>query len=258
VAQGRTVLFRILVLVALGLSWEAVVRLFNIAPYLLPTPSAVIAEIILHPGLYWANFLATLAGTVAGFAIAAVLGLMIGVILVYSQRLRAILYPAIIVAQTTPKIAIAPLLVVWLGYGFLPKLVMVVAVAFFPVVMSTVVGLSAVERDLLDLVRMLKGSALQQFTKVAFPQAMPSILAGLKVAVTLAVIGQIVAEFVAGNVGLGNMIVLANSQLNVAMSFAAILLLCGMGLGLFDLIGLAERLIVPWSIEDSDELFASP
>ena len=242
----------------MGLAWEAIVRALHIASFLLPPPSAVLAEILARPAIYWSNFLVTLGGTVAGFAIAGVTGVLMGIVLVYSKGLRAVLYPVIVIAQTAPKIAIAPLLIVWLGYGLLPKLVMVVAVAFFPVVMSTLAGLSSVEKDLLDLVRMLRGGTIQQFVKVAFPQAMPFIFSGLKVAVTLAVIGEIVAEFVAGNTGLGNVIVVANSELNVAMSFAALLLLCAMGLGLFGLMGLVERLTVPWSIEDSEELFASP
>ena len=256
--ETRTIGFGVAILGAIGVIWEVVVRAFNVASFLLPPPSAVFEEILSRPGIYWSNFLVTLGGTVAGFLIAALAGVLIGIVLVYSRALRAVLYPIIVVLQTAPKIAIAPLLIVWLGYGLLPKLVMVVSVCFFPVVMSTVAGLSAVEKDLLDLVRMLKGGVIQQFVKVAFPQAMPFIFSGLKVAVTLAVIGEIVAEFVSGNTGLGNIIVVANSELNIAMSFAALLLLCAMGLGLFGLMELLERLLVPWSIEDSEELFASP
>jgi NitT/TauT family transport system permease protein len=256
--ETRTIGFGIAILAAIGLIWEIVVRTLNVASFLLPPPSAVLEEIFSRPEIYWSNFLVTLGGTVAGFLIAAVAGVFMGILLVYSKGLRAILYPIIVVLQTAPKIAIAPLLIVWLGYGLLPKLVMVVSVCFFPVVMSTVAGLSSVEKDLLDLVRMLRGGAVQQFVKVAFPQAMPFIFSGLKVAATLAVIGEIVAEFVSGNTGLGNVIVVANSELNIAMSFAALLLLCAMGLGLFGLMELLERVLVPWSVEDSEALFASP
>jgi NitT/TauT family transport system permease protein len=182
---------------------------------------------------------------------------VLGIALVYSRMLRTILYPIIVVLQTAPKIAVAPLLIVWLGYGLLPKLVMVVSVCFFPIVMSTVTGLSSAEKDLLDMVRMLRGGIVQQFVKIAFPQAMPFIFSGLKVAVTLAVIGEIVAEFVSGNTGLGNVIVVANSEMNVAMAFAALVLLCAMGLALFGLMEFLERLLIPWSIEDSEGLYAS-
>ncbi len=255
--ETRTIGLGLAILAALGVVWEFLVRSLDIASFLLPPPSAVYSEIVSRPGLYWDNFLVTLSGVIAGFSIAAVAGVLMGIMLVYSRFLRAALYPIIVVAQTAPKIAIAPLLIIWLGYGMAPKLVMVVSVSFFPIVMSTVAGLSAVEKDLLDLVRMLRGGAIQQFVKVAFPQAMPFIFSGLKVAVTLAVIGEIVAEFVAGDSGLGVAIVVANSELNVAMSFASLLLLCAMGLGLFGLMELIERLVVPWSVEDSEDLFKS-
>ena len=256
--ESRTIGLGIAILAAIGVIWEVVVRALNVASFLLPPPSAVFEEILSRPGIYWSNFLVTLGGTVAGFLIAAFAGVLIGIVLVYSRGLRAVLYPIIVVLQTAPKIAIAPLLIVWLGYGLPPKLVMVVSISFFPVVMSTVAGLSCRREGSSRSRANAQGGAIQQFVKVAFPQAMPVIFSGLKVAVTLAVIGEIVAEFVSGNTGLGNIIVVANSELNVAMSFAALLLLCAMGLGLFGLMELLERLLLPWSIEDLEELFASP
>jgi len=255
--EARQIGMGILILAALCVLWEVAVRAFGIASFLLPPPSMVWEEMASRPGVYWDNTLVTLWGTVLGFVIASVAGVALGIMLVYSRMLRTLLYPIIVVLQTAPKIAIAPLLIVWLGYGLAPKLVMVVSVAFFPVVMSTVAGLSSVEKDLLDMVRMLRGGMVQQFVKIAFPQAMPFIFSGLKVAVTLAVIGEIVAEFVAGNSGLGNVIVVANSGMNVAMAFAALVLLCVMGLALFGLMELLERLLIPWSIEDAEGLYAS-
>jgi NitT/TauT family transport system permease protein len=255
--EARTIGLGVVILAVLCVLWEIFVRVFGIASFLLPPPSMVWQEMASRPGIYWSNSLVTLGGTVAGFLIAAVAGVALGIALVYSKTLRTLLYPIIVVLQTAPKIAVAPLLIVWLGYGLLPKLVMVVSVSFFPIVMSTVAGLSSVEKDLLDMVRMLRGGIVQQFVKIAFPQAMPFIFSGLKVAVTLAVIGEIVAEFVSGNTGLGNVIVVANSEMNVAMAFAALVLLCVMGLALFGLMELLERLLIPWSIEDSEGLYAS-
>jgi len=246
------------ILAAIAVLWEITVRVLDIAPYLLPTPSAVWQEFSSRPAIYWTNFLVTLRGTMIGFLIATAAGILVGTLIVYSTVLRSILYPIIVVLQTAPKIAIAPLLIIWLGFGALPQIVMVILVCFFPVVMSTVTGLSSVEKDLLDLVRILKGGRVKQFVKIAFPQALPFIFSGLKVAATLAVIGQIVAEFVAGDAGLGHVIMVANSELNVAMSFAALILLCAMGLALFGLMELIERLTIPWSIEDSQDLFILP
>ncbi len=255
--EARMIGMGVIILAVLCVLWEVCVRVFGIASFLLPPPSMVFLEMASRPGIYWSNFLVTLSGTVAGFAIAVIGGVVLGIALVYSRILRTILYPIIVVLQTAPKIAVAPLLIVWLGYGLLPKLVMVVSVCFFPIVMSTVTGLSSAEKDLLDMVRMLRGGIVQQFVKIAFPQAMPFIFSGLKVAVTLAVIGEIVAEFVSGNTGLGNVIVVANSEMNVAMAFAALVLLCAMGLALFGLMEFLERLLIPWSIEDSEGLYAS-
>ncbi|GAA4335977.1 ABC transporter permease [Pigmentiphaga soli] len=256
--ETRALGIGLLTLAVLAVLWEILVRLLHVQPFLLPPPSAVWQEFASRPGIYWDNFLVSLSGTVIGFAVAAAAGVLIGTTVVYSPRLRAVLYPVIVVLQAAPKIAIAPLLIVWLGYGSLPQIVMVALVSFFPVVMSTVAGLSSVEADLLDLVRMLRGGRVKQFLKVAFPQALPFIFSGLKVAATLAVIGQVVAEFVSSNAGLGHAIMMANSELNVAMAFVSLILLCAMGLALFSLVELAERFLIPWNVEESERLFAVP
>ncbi|ODU62627.1 MAG: hypothetical protein ABT05_07350 [Lautropia sp. SCN 66-9] len=256
--EARPLAIGLATLLVSAVLWEILVRLLNIQPFLLPPPSAVWQEFASRPGIYWSNFLVSLRGVLIGFVIASVTGVLIGTIIVYSQSLRAVLYPVIVVLQAAPKIAIAPLLIIWLGYGALPQIVMVVLVSFFPVVMITVVGLSSVEADLLDLVRMLRGGRIKQFTKVAFPHALPFIFSGLKVAATLAVIGQIVAEFVSANAGLGHVIIVANSELNVAMSFVSLIMLCGMGLALFGAVEVLERLTIPWSTEESERLFAVP
>ena len=256
--DSRSLAIGVITLLGLAALWELLVRLLQIEPFLLPSPSAVWRGFASRPGIYWDNFRVSLTGTLVGFVIAAVAGVLIGTLIVNSPRLRSVVYPIIVVSQAAPKIAIAPLLIVWLGYGATPQIVMVVLVSFFPVVMSTVAGLSSVESDLIDLVRMLRGGRIKQFVKVAFPHALPFIFSGLKVAATLAVIGQVVAEFVSSKAGLGHVILVANSELNVAMSFVALILLCTMGLALFSLLEGLERLVIPWSTEESDRLFAVP
>jgi NitT/TauT family transport system permease protein len=256
--ETRTLGVGIATLAVLALLWEALVRLLHIQPFLLPPPSAIWSEFASRPQIYWDNFAVSLLGTLVGFAIAVVAGVAIGTLVVYSRGLRGVLYPIIVVFQAAPKIAIAPLLIIWLGYGSLPQIVMVVLVSFFPVVMSTVAGLSSVESDLIDLVRTLRGGRVKQFVKVAFPHALPFIFSGLKVAATLAVIGQVVAEFVSSKAGLGHVIIVANSELNVAMSFVALILLSAMGLALFGAMELLERLLVPWAVEESERLLALP
>jgi NitT/TauT family transport system permease protein len=256
VIETRSLGVGILTLATLALLWEVLVRILHIQPFLLPPPSAVWIEFASRPGIYWDNFAVSLLGTLIGFAIAAAAGVAIGTLIVYSRSLRGVVYPIIVVFQAAPKIAIAPLLIVWLGYGALPQIVMVVLVSFFPIVMSTVAGLSSVESDLTDLVRMLRGGRVKQFVKVAFPHALPFIFSGLKVAATLAVIGQVVAEFVSSKAGLGHVIMVANSELNVAMSFVALILLSAMGLALFGMMELLERVLAPWALEESERLMA--
>jgi NitT/TauT family transport system permease protein len=255
--QPKTLGLGLIILLVLSLLWELAVRMFDIAPLLLPPPSAILHELQSRPMLYVGHSGATLWGAALGFTAAAIAGVAIGTMIVYSWVMRGLLYPVILVLQTVPKVALAPLFIIWVGYGIQSRVMVAAMIAFFPVVMSTIAGLSSVERDLLDLVRMLKGNRWQQFMKVAFPHAMPFIFSGLKVAVTFAVIGEIVAEFIAGNTGLGYVIMVANSEMNVAMSFAALFLLSVMGLGLFGLMEIAERLLVPWGAEENEIALAT-
>lgn len=254
--QPKTLGLGVLIIAALGLFWEMMVDLLNVAPFLLPPPSAILSEFVDRPGLYLGQSLSTLYSAVVGFAVATVAGVAIGTMIVYSWILRGLLYPVILVLQVVPKVALAPLFIIWVGYGMTSRVLIVAMISFFPIVMNTVVGLSSVERDLLDLVKMLKGSKVQQFIKVAFPHAMPVIFSGLKVAVTLAVIGEVVAEFISGNEGLGYLILVANSELNVAMAFAALLLLTFIGYALFGAMELLEKLFIPWNDEEDERAAA--
>ena len=256
--QPRVLGIGLIILLVIGVIWEIAVRALHIAPFLLPTPSAVLAEMWHRPGLYVQHSLATIWGALLGFAVAAIAGIVIGTLIAYSWVLRAVIYPVSLVLQTVPKVALAPLFIIWVGYGIQSRVVVAAVVSFFPVVMNTITGLSSVERDLLDLVKMLQGSRAQQFAKVAFPHAMPFIFSGLKVAATFAVIGEIVAEFISGNTGLGYVIMVANSEMNVAMSFAALIILSLVGLAFFALMELAEKIIVPWAADDAEESFATP
>jgi NitT/TauT family transport system permease protein len=238
----------------LTLAWELVVRVFNVPLFLFPPPSLVFLDLVQRWELYATHTWVTLYETVIGFLVAVVLGIGAGILIVYSRWLQSILYPIVVVLQIVPKVAIAPLLLIWLGYGLQSKVVVALLVAFFPIVVTTVTGLRAVEQDLLDLVRVLRGSRWQEFTRVRFPSALPFIFSGLKVAITLAVIGAIIGEFVGGNAGLGYLIIIANSEMRTQMSFAALLLLSAMGLALFGLIILVERWLIPWGVTDEEQI----
>ena len=173
--------------------------------------------------------------------------------LVYSPVLRSAVYPLLIVTQAVPKIAIAPVLLLLLGAGEVSKVVVAFLVAFFPIVVDTATGLAATPQELLDLSRSYRSSALKTFVKVRFPMALPFFFSGLKVAVTLAVIGAVVGEFVGSDKGLGYVIVSATSYWKSNLAFGAMLLLAVMAVGLFALVELAERIVCPWYVFTREE-----
>jgi NitT/TauT family transport system permease protein len=246
-----TALVTIVVCIAL---WEALVRLLNVPEFLVPAPSGIWQEFASRPDVYATNTWITLYETVIGFVLATLLGIVAAIAIVYSRALQSVVYPVILVLQIVPKVAIAPLLLIWVGYGLQSKALIALLVAFFPIVISTATGMRAADPELLDLVKVLKGSRWQEFVKIRFPYALPFIFSGLKVAITLAVIGAIIGEFVGGNEGLGYLIVIANAQLKTAMSFSAFILLSLMGLALFAAIVVLERLMVPWGVTEAEEI----
>lgn len=252
--RWRDIVITIATVVTVALAWEVIVRLFNVPLFLVPPPSRIAEEMAQRPELYATHTWVTLVETVLGFLLATVFGIVVGILIVYSRWLQSVLYPVVVVLQIVPKIAVAPLLLIWLGYGLQSKLMVALLVAFFPIVVTTVTGLRAVEPDLLDLVRVLKGGRWQEFAKVRFPYALPFIFSGLKVAITLAVIGAIIGEFVGSNSGLGYLVIAANAELRTPMSFAALLLLSALGLGLFGLIVAIERLVIPWGVTEEEPL----
>jgi NitT/TauT family transport system permease protein len=250
----REVLSATITMVVVVIAWEAVVRLFNVPDFLVPAPSAVWAEFARRSDLYATHTWVTLYETLLGFLLAVVLGILAAIAIVYSPVLQSVVYPVILILQIVPKVAIAPLLLIWIGYGLQSKATIALLVAFFPIVVSTATGMRATEPELLDLVKVLKGSRWQEFVKIRFPYSLPFIFSGLKVAITLAVIGAIIGEFVGGNEGLGYLIVIANAQMRTAMSFTSFILLSIMGLVLFGLIVVLERVMVPWGVTEEEEI----
>ncbi len=252
--RPREVVTALVTIVATIGLWEAFVRLFNVPDFLVPAPSAIWQEFASRPDLYMLHTWITLYETALGFLLAVVLGIVAAIAIVYSRLLQSVVYPVILVLQIVPKVAIAPLLLIWVGYGLQSKALIALLVAFFPIVISTATGMRAADPELLDLVKVLNGSRWQEFVKIRFPYSLPFIFSGLKVGITLAVIGAIIGEFVGGNEGLGYLIVIANAQLRTAMSFSALILLSLMGLALFAAIVVLERLMVPWGVTEAEEI----
>ena len=228
------------------LAWEAATRAFRIPRFIMPAPSAIFSE-----GWEWryrfiGHTWVTLYETLGGFALSMLVGVPLAVLIVYSPTLKSALYPLIVLAQSVPKIAIAPVLLLVLGHGEIPKVIVAFLVAFFPVVVDTATGLAATPPELLDLSRSYRASAFKTFLKVRLPMAMPFIFAGAKVAITLSVIGAVVGEFVGSDQGLGYLILSATSYWKTELAFSAMILLSVMAIVLFGAVALVERLVCPW------------
>jgi NitT/TauT family transport system permease protein len=226
--------------------WEVLVDLLRIKPVILPAPSVIVLTI----GKHWA-YLAkqswpTFVAVTAGFLVAASVGFVIAVGIAYSRWLSEITYPFLIAAQVLPKIALAPLFLIWFGFGLMPKVVIAALIAFFPIVINTARGLSSVEPELIQYMRSLGAGWRTIFFKISLPWALPYIFASFKIAITLAVVGAVVGEFVASDTGLGYVISYSNISLDTELMFAGIFVLSALGVALFLVVVLAERLALSW------------
>ncbi|MEL7977386.1 ABC transporter permease [Isoptericola sp. F-RaC21] len=226
--------------------WWFVTARGLVAPYVLPSPGDTWAAATENVGYLLHHTYVTTYETVVGFVIAVVVGELVAVLMAYSRGTEKTLYPIILVAQVIPKIAVAPLFVVWLGFGLAPKITVAVLMAFFPVVISGLAGLRSVDPEILQLTSTMGASRLKTFAKVMFPASLPQLLSGLKVAATLAVTGAVVGEFVGGNDGLGYVILQANGNIDTAMLFAALFIMSALGIVLFAIIQVAERFLIGW------------
>jgi NitT/TauT family transport system permease protein len=228
-----------------GVWWFVAAR--QLVPnYLVPTPGQVWHTTLDEWPMLARSSWVTLYETVIGFALASLLGLATAILIVYSPTMEKTLYPIVLFAQVIPKVAIAPLLVVWFGFGLAPKMILAVLIAFFPVVVSGVAGLRSIDPELLDLSASMGASRWQTCRKIRFPNALPHLMAGEKVAITLAVVGAVVGEFVGASEGLGYVLQVANGNLNAPLLFADLILMSIIGIVLFVLIEVAEALLIPW------------
>jgi NitT/TauT family transport system permease protein len=233
--------------------WEAACRLFNVPPWLLPPPSRVFSEGYEILPILPVHLLATLLAILGGFALSIIVGIPLAVMIIYSPLLRRVIYPLILMLQSVPKVAIAPILLLWVGYGLRSGVVVAATVAFFPVVISTAAGLQSIDPELLELTRSLDASSWKVFLKVRMPWAMPHVFSGLKVAITLAVIGAIVAEFIGADTGLGYLILTNSGSLKTSVVFFVLLILSLLGIVLFYLVEAVERIVCPWYIHEEPE-----
>lgn len=238
----------ILFLLLMG-GWELAVRLTNAPAFVVPTPSAIAVAVAkdLGSGLILPHILVTFAEVIAGFALAVVGGVTLGAAIALVPLLDRMLYPYIVVLQTVPKIAVAPLLIIWLGYGLASKVVIVALVAFFPILVNVAAGLKTVDPKQIMLMRSLRASGWAVLLKVRLPNTLPYLVAGLDVAIVFAVIGAIVGEFIGASQGLGSLIVQRQYSMDVAGVFSAIVFLSVLGIGLNLVLRLLSRNLAFWS-----------
>ena len=226
--------------------WEAYVRLFDVQRWLLPAPSVIAATIAESRGLLWRHSLVTLEEIVVGFGLALAGGILLASSIALSRTLERAVYPFVIASQTVPIIVIAPLLLVWVGYGLTPKVIVVALIAFFPIVVNMVDGLKSTDPDVVNLMRTLGARRWQIFMKVQIPSATPFLFSGMRVAIAVSVIGAVIGEWVGSSEGLGYLMIRSKPQFLTERVFAAIAILSAMGIALFLLVGVVERMAVPW------------
>lgn len=234
--------------------WEIVARAGSVPEYILPAPTAIAERLVRSWETLWAATLITTGEVLAGFVIGVALGVGLAIPIAYSPLVRNTLYPLIVASQAVPKIAIAPLLVLWLGFDVWPKIAVTALMVFFPVTVTAAEGFASVDRNLLDLLRSVNASSRQIFFRVRFPHALPHIFSGLKVGITLAVVGAVVGEWVGADSGLGYLLTYANTLLDSTLLFAALFLLIVLGVVLFVIVDTAERVLLPWHRDDSAAL----
>jgi NitT/TauT family transport system permease protein len=251
-ARISAVLAPVVVVVAMLALWEAGTRLFAVPVFLLPPPSAIAIAMAKNAALLTAGAWVTTLEIVLGFLLSIAVGIPLALmIFLWPPFSRAVL-PLLISSQAMPKVAIAPLFLVWFGFGLMPKVLIAFLIAFFPVVINTAVGLAAIEPEKILLARSMGFGAVDTFFKIRLPDALPAIFAGLKISITLAVVGAVVGEFVGGDAGLGYLLMVANGSMDTQLLFAGIVCLTILGVMLYLLVELAERLVVPRHIITHD------
>jgi ABC-type nitrate/sulfonate/bicarbonate transport system permease component len=245
-SRTRSTLAPLLLVVVLLVAWELAVRLTNTPHWLLPPPSDVARSLVDDRAILLPNALVTLGEVVVGFAVALAAGIALGIAIYRSPLIDRVFYPIVIASQTIPIPALAPLLLIWFGYGLLPKVIVTALVGFFPIVVNTVAGLRSADRDVVNLLRSFGASPERVFRLAIFPSSLPSIFTGARIAIAICVIGAIFGELVGAKAGLGYLMTRAIAQFETARLLAAIFLLSIMGTALFAAVGVVERVVLPW------------
>lgn len=237
----------VVLFLALLAAWQAAVTMFGVREYILPGPLTVVRALAGDEIPWPAHLWVTTLEIVGAFAVAGVVGVALGIAIAWSPVLATALVPFLVFVNTLPKVAVAPLFLLWLGYGIVPNMLIGALIGFFPVVINTAVGLSQVDEELLDLGRVFNAPKWRVFALIRIPNAYPYILSALKVTATAAVVGAIVGEFVASQRGLGYVIITTQGSMNTPVAFAALVWISVVGLAVYGAVVLAARWIAPWA-----------
>lgn len=235
----------IIILGFLGI-WQSAVWMFQIPQWLLPTPSAIAIELVNSRVLLWEHTIVTIQEIIIGFLFALVAGISLALSISYSRLMEKSLYPFVVASQTIPIIAIAPLLLIWVGYGIAAKVIVVALICFFPITVNLVDGLKSVDSDMVNMMNTLGGSRWQLFTKLQIPSSLPFLFSGLKIGVAVSVIAAVIGEWVGASAGLGYLMTLSIPYFLTARVFAAIVVLSILGVSLFLFTVLLEKITLPW------------
>ncbi|MCK7546052.1 ABC transporter permease [Marinobacter bryozoorum] len=244
-----------ILLVSLALLWELVCFAFSVPTYLFPAPTDIWASWLEYQGPIMKHATHTLFTTVAGFAIAVIFGVILGVLVGSSPLIYKAVYPLMVGFNSIPKVAFVPVLVVWFGIGTVPAILTAFLISFFPVVVNMATGLATLEPELQDVLRSLGASKLDILRKVALPRSMPYFFASLKVAITLAFVGSVISETVASNVGIGYLMISASSTMDMGLVFAGLVVIAIMGVVMYEMFAFVERRMTGWATRGSDPAF---
>ncbi|PBB64381.1 ABC transporter permease [Mesorhizobium sp. WSM4312] len=237
----------VILLLATIVVWEAVVRIFAISAFIIPAPSEIAQSLVAQWGTLIQATLVTAGEILFGFLVSVAVGIAIALVIVRFDWLGRALYPLVVLFQNVPKVALAPIFILWFGYGLAPKIGLILVIAFFPVTLSMLAGMQSVDRSLLSLMNSVGASRTQILFRIRVPHSLPNLMAGTKIAATLSVIGAIVGEFAGASDGLGYVIQFASTQLDTALVFAALLLVSVLGIAFYYAAEILERIVVPWA-----------
>jgi NitT/TauT family transport system permease protein len=237
--------------------WQLVVMVFHIENFVLPSPIESIQQLWINRYPLAMHGLATLSTTLLGFAIAVVIGLFLGILVGSFRLVYVSLYPILIGFNSVPKAALVPVLVIWFGVGTVPAVIAAFLLSFFPVVVNVATGFATIEPELLDVLRVLGATRRDMIVKIGIPRSLPYFFASLKIAITLSFVGTVIAEIVAGNNGIGNVMLIASSNFNVPLVFAALLVVGVMGVGMYAIFATLETRFTAWSVRGSGLEYAT-